>query len=118
MNDAVLDAASSGLVRNISVMVPGPSFAHAAERLRSRGDLCLGLHVTLNAEWERVRWRPLSPRAEVPSLVDSGSYFPSHPIFFHEQGSSVDEMMIEIRRHSIVRERRASISAISTSTWA
>lgn len=61
VNDAVLDVAASGLVRNVSIMAAGPALAHLAERLRGRSDLCLGLHVTLNAEWERVRWRPLSP---------------------------------------------------------
>ena len=98
VNDAVLDVASSGLVRNVSIMAPVPALAQLAERLRGRSDLCLGLHVTLNAEWERVRWRPLSPLSEVASLVDSEGYFLPHPRDMHDRCSDPAEMMREIRR--------------------
>ena len=108
VNEAVLDAASSGLAKNVSIMVPGPAFAHAAERLRERSDLCLGLHVTLNAEWERVRWKPLSPAAEVGTLIDSGNFFLPTPKHFDERGSSAAEMMVEIRRQ-LDAARRAGL---------
>ena len=98
VNEAVLEAASSGLARNVSIMVPGPAFAHAAERLRGRPDLCLGLHVTLNAEWESVRWKPLSPASEVGTLIDAENFFLRDPHQFHERRSSAAEMMVEIRR--------------------
>jgi len=108
VNEAVLDAATSGLVKNISIMVPGPAFAHAAERLQERTDLCLGLHVTLNAEWETVRWQPLSPPAEVGTLIDSESFFLPTPSHLHERRSSVTEMMTEIGRQ-LDAARRAGL---------
>ena len=109
VNEAVLDAASSGLVRNVSIMVPGPAFVHAADRLRDRPDLCLGLHVTLNAEWEHVRWKPLSPAAEVVTLVDSENFFLPTPHHFDERRSSAAEMMMEIRRQ-LDAARRAGLN--------
>ncbi len=50
-----------------SVMVPCPGFAEMAAVARSRRDLDLGVHLTLNAEYENFRWGPL--RDDVPGLV-------------------------------------------------
>ena len=108
VNEAVLEAAGSGLVRNVSLMVPAPAFAHAAERLRGREDLCLGLHVTLNAEWENLRWRPLSAAGLVGTLIgDDGGFLPT-PHHFHQRRSSAAEMMTEIR-HQLDAARRAGL---------
>ncbi len=93
---AIMDACDHGILRNVSIMVPGPSFAHAASLLANRSDLCLGLHVTLNAEWTDPRWGPVLPVAQVPSLVDaSGSFFPS-PMDLHQRGFNSDQAMAEI----------------------
>ena len=53
-NDAILAACDAGTIKNVSLMVCGPAFADAATRLRGRDDICLGLHVTLNAEWAEL----------------------------------------------------------------
>jgi hypothetical protein len=58
---ALAGAATSG-----SIMVPCPGFAQIAEVARERPELDLGVHLTLNCEYERVRWKPV--RADVPSL--------------------------------------------------
>jgi predicted glycoside hydrolase/deacetylase ChbG (UPF0249 family) len=50
-----------------SVMVPCPAFPEMAAVSRSRPDLDLGVHLTLNAEYETLRWGPL--RDDVPGLV-------------------------------------------------
>ena len=93
---AILDACDHGIVRNVSIMMPGPSFAHAAQLLAGRSDLCLGLHVTLSSEWSEPRWGPVLPAAQVPTLVDaSGCFFPS-PGDLHQRGFSVDEALAEI----------------------
>jgi predicted glycoside hydrolase/deacetylase ChbG (UPF0249 family) len=52
--DALAGAATCG-----SVMVPAPGFAQLAALARARPELDLGVHLTLNAEWEAVRWAPL-----------------------------------------------------------
>ena len=59
---ALEDAATCG-----SVMVPCPAFPEMAAVARSRRDLDLGVHLTLNAEYETFRWGPL--RDDVPGLV-------------------------------------------------
>lgn len=76
----VIDAFDRGVVRNASVMVPTPGFAAAAPLFAAAAErgLCIGLHVTLNAEWDGIRWGPLSPIDRVRSLVASdGGFFPN-----------------------------------------
>lgn len=93
---AILEACDHGIVRNVSIMVPGPSFAHAARLLSARRELCLGLHVTLNAEWETWRWGPVLPPDQVPSLVDDKGCFLPSPRDLHARGFNADEAMAEI----------------------
>ena len=67
-NEAIRDAFTRGILRNTSVMVPGPFFREAAEMLGPLSPaLCIGLHVTLNAEWDDLRWGPLLGPERVPS---------------------------------------------------
>jgi len=53
-----------------SVMVPCPAFEAIAATARSQPELDLGVHLTLNAEYETWTWPPV--RADVPSLVSPG----------------------------------------------
>jgi predicted glycoside hydrolase/deacetylase ChbG (UPF0249 family) len=50
-----------------SVMVPCPAFGEVARAARERPELDLGVHLTLNAEYESHRWGPLLD--DVPGLV-------------------------------------------------
>jgi len=67
-------AANAGGVRALdatatcgSIMVPCPGFAEMARIARERPELDLGVHLTLNCEYDGHRWGPV--RSDVPSLV-------------------------------------------------
>lgn len=95
-NEAIFQAAEAGVVRNISVMAPGPALEHASEILAALDGVDFGLHVTLNSEWENVKWGPVLPATEVPSLVDENGHFTREPKLLHERGFSVDEAEAEV----------------------
>ena len=50
-----------------SIMVPCPAFDEMAQIARERPELDLGVHLTLNCEYDGHRWGPV--RSDVPSLV-------------------------------------------------
>ena len=52
-----------------SVMMPCPWSSEAAEMAQARPTVVLGVHLTLNAEFDGYRWGPVAGRAAVPSLV-------------------------------------------------
>ncbi len=80
-----------------SIMVPCPAFEEIAEVARSRPDLDLGVHLTLNAEYEDYRWAPV--RDDVPGLVspDGGMW------------STVPETTQHATADEVERELRAQI---------
>ncbi|MDX1933978.1 MAG: ChbG/HpnK family deacetylase [Capsulimonadales bacterium] len=95
-NEAVCEACDAGAVRNVSLMVCGPAFDHAAELFAGREDLCLGLHVVLNAEWEGPRWGPVLPSEQVPSLIEPETGFFTHfPHDLQRRGFSIAEAVAE-----------------------
>jgi hypothetical protein len=96
-NRAVEQAAKFGILKNLSVMVPGPAFEDAAARLRDIKNVSLGLHVTLNSEWERVRWGPVLSAAKVPALVDSSGYFTPTPKHLNDREPPLEQMVAEVR---------------------
>lgn len=77
-----------------SIMVPCPAFAEIAEIARDRADLDLGVHLTLNAEYESWRWGPVSERA--PGLVspDGGMWRTSAETVAN---ASLEDVEIELR---------------------
>ncbi|MGD2176057.1 MAG: ChbG/HpnK family deacetylase, partial [Candidatus Brocadiaceae bacterium] len=51
-NLAMCECYDGGIMRNTNLMVPCPAFEEAAEMIRERPGLCVGLHTTLNSEWD------------------------------------------------------------------
>jgi len=95
-NLGIAQAVRDGVLRNVSVMAPGLAFDHAVEVLRDMDGIDVGLHVTLNAEWDRVKWGPVLPVDQVPSLIDDEGWFTTQPMVLHERGFSVDEAVAEV----------------------
>jgi chitin disaccharide deacetylase len=69
-NVAVYDALRNGVATSATLMVPCPWARDAAAMYRGED---VGVHLTLNAEWETYRWGPIT---HSPSLLDGDGGFP------------------------------------------
>ena len=69
-NQGVYQAIRSGLATGASLMVPAPWSREAAAHYRGEP---VGVHLTLNAELDCYRWRPITV---APSLLDGDGGFP------------------------------------------
>ena len=101
-NHAIYACAEHGVIKNISVMAPPAASEHAAELLKDLTDVCFGLHVTLNAEWDGVKWGPITNPREVSSLVDGQGYFLPDPKQY------VDRIVID----EALREAKAQLDKL------
>lgn len=69
-NVGVFDCLRTGLVTSATLMVPCPWARDAAARYRGED---VGVHLTVNAEWELYRWGPIT---HAPSLLGGDGGFP------------------------------------------
>jgi predicted glycoside hydrolase/deacetylase ChbG (UPF0249 family) len=56
-------------------MVPCPWFLEVAEMQAKDASLDIGVHLTLTAEKQNYRWRPLTGASQASGLVDGDGYF-------------------------------------------
>lgn len=96
VNEAIKESAENGLLRNISLMANGAAIEHAAEVLSGLRNVNFGVHLTLNSEWDNVRWGPVSPADQVPSLLDEEGYLYRTPRLFRNFDVDIDEVFIEM----------------------
>jgi chitin disaccharide deacetylase len=89
-NEGIYDALRFGLATSASLMVPCPWAREAAARYRGED---VGVHLTLNAEWELYRWGPIT---QAPSLLDGDGGFPRtvDDVWDH---ADLDEVRRELR---------------------
>ena len=73
-NAAFLELSKLGSITSGSVMVPCPWFAEAASMAAANPELDLGVHLTLTAEKEFYRWRPISDPSKSTGLVDEHGF--------------------------------------------
>jgi hypothetical protein len=64
-----------GTITSAAVMVPCPWFPATAQMCRANPEIDMGVHATLNAEWESYRWGPVSTRDQASGLLDPDGYF-------------------------------------------
>jgi len=64
-----------GTISSGATMVPCPWFPAVAKMCKENPDMDMGVHATLNAEWESYRWSPLSTRDPASGLLDADGYF-------------------------------------------
>jgi predicted glycoside hydrolase/deacetylase ChbG (UPF0249 family) len=89
-NVGVYEALREGLATSASLMVPSPWAREAAARYRGED---VGVHLTINAEWELYRWGPIT---QAPSLLDGDGGFPrtTEDVWDH---ADLDEVRRELR---------------------
>ena len=71
-NVGCIKAYQEGILTAVEVMVPCDYFPEAVELLKQNQGLDVGIHLTLNSEWENIKWRSLT---NAPSLVDENGFF-------------------------------------------
>ncbi len=77
---AISDLFEFGLVSSAAVMVPCPWFQGAAAYARDHPETDLGVHLTLNSEWDDYRWSPLVSADPRAGLIDEAGYFHNDPV--------------------------------------
>lgn len=89
-NVACYDALRDGLATSATLMVPCPWAREAAARYQGED---VGVHLTLNAEWDLYRWGPIT---RAPSLHDGDGGFPRtvEDLWDH---ADLDEVRRELR---------------------
>jgi hypothetical protein len=89
-NTGVYDALRDGMGTSAGLVVPGPWAREAASRYRGED---VGVHLTLNAEYDLLRWGPIT---QSPSLLDGDGGFPRTLDDLWEHGDT-DEVRRECR---------------------
>ena len=72
---AFKDLWAFGTVTSGATMVPCPWFPAVAEMCKENPEMDMGVHATLNAEWENYRWGPVSDAGAGSGLRDEAGYF-------------------------------------------
>jgi hypothetical protein len=89
-NVAVYGSLRSGIATSAGLMVPGPWAREAAANYRGED---VGVHLTLNAEFDLYRWGPVT---RAPSLLDGDGGFPRTLVDLWEH-ADMDEVRKECR---------------------
>lgn len=77
--DAFSDLNAFGLISSGAVMTPCPWFPGAAKYARENPAVDLGVHLTLNCEWETYRWGAISTRDPQTGLLDEAGFLHHSP---------------------------------------
>lgn len=97
VNTAVRELIATGVPFSTSVMIACPWYLEAVEILNANPQIGVGIHLTLNSEWEHYKWGPVLGAARVPSLVDSGGHFFASEAEFATADADLGEVEMELR---------------------
>lgn len=104
VNEAIIRALKEGIVCSTTLMVPCPWMLHAMDFLTSHPEIPFGVHLTAISDRPYYRWRPVTAREKVPSLLDGAGYFYD---FEH-----MSDFMAQVRLDELEVEFRAQINAV------
>lgn len=102
--DAYADLLEFGIMSSAATMAPCPWFPAAAEIFRARQNnprFDIGVHCTLNSEWQNFRWGAISTRDPASGLLDADGYFYSlsEPTQENAQSDAVEqELTAQVER--------------------
>jgi predicted glycoside hydrolase/deacetylase ChbG (UPF0249 family) len=104
VNAAIFRALTEGVVCSTTLMVPCPWAPHAMRLLAENPAIPFGVHLTAFGDTANYRWRPLTCRDNVPTLVDETGCF-----YLWERMS---EFLAQVRLDEIELEFRAQIETV------
>ena len=108
VNSAVRQVIASGIPLSTSVMVACPWYLEAVEILKNHPQVGVGIHLTLNSEWEHYKWGPVLGASKVPSLVDANGHFHASEAEFRAATIDAEEVRLELHAQ-IERALRAGL---------
>lgn len=111
VNMGVQRLLDTGLPVSVSVMFACPWYQEAVAILRRYPDVAVGVHLTLNSEWQHYRWGPVAGREAVPTLVDADGYFFHSAEALYRNGADVREIETELRAQ-IERALRSGLEIV------
>ncbi len=100
VNTGLKKLLDTGYPISVSVMFACPWYQEAVAILKEYDNTSIGIHLTLNSEWEHYRWGPVAGKEAVPSLVDENGYF------FHSSSTLYEN---QPKRAELEKELRAQI---------
>ncbi|HEY4194995.1 MAG TPA: ChbG/HpnK family deacetylase [Mucilaginibacter sp.] len=96
VNMAAKAVAETGMPVSVSIQFACPWYQEAVAVLKDHPNVCVGVHLTLTAEWKYYRWGPVLGASAVPSLVDSLGYFHTTGRIFAKGQYKLDEVEKEL----------------------
>jgi predicted glycoside hydrolase/deacetylase ChbG (UPF0249 family) len=97
VNLAVRRLLETGIPFSASVMFACPWYLEAVEILAQHPEISVGVHLTLNSEWQHYKWGPVLGRTTVPLLVDANGYFLPSEEAFAVRAPDIREVEAELR---------------------
>ncbi len=94
---AFFDGYKQGILRNGVIMMTCSKAKEAAEFFKNEKGFCMGLHLTLNAEWDSVKWGPVLPPEKVPSIVDKNGHLFQTTQELHDNNPKVEHILAEMQ---------------------
>ena len=108
VNLAVRELIETGVPFSTSVMIACPWYLEAVEILKANPQIGVGIHLTLNSEWQHFKWGPVLGAAKVPSLVDANGHFYASEKEFAAADVDLAEVEMELRAQ-VERALRAGL---------
>jgi predicted glycoside hydrolase/deacetylase ChbG (UPF0249 family) len=108
VNLAVRELIETGVPFSTSVMIACPWYLEAVEILKANPQIGVGIHLTLNSEWQHYKWGSVLGAAKVPSLVDANGHFYASEKEFAAADVDLAEVEMELRAQ-IERALRAGL---------